>query len=78
MNSLVRISARKLTQLFRVLCEKIGHRTSISYDVAEQESTYSKAEIQNLSKGNTPDLPFKGVEVTEEEGIGNVKEGQMM
>ena len=38
------------------------------YHVAEEESTYSKAEIKNLSRGNTTDLPFKGVEMTEEEG----------
>ena len=34
----------------------------------EEESTYSKAEIYNLPKGNTPDLALKGLEVTEEEG----------
>ena len=47
---------------------EIVHRTKISYHVAEEESTYSKAEIKNLSRGNTTDLPFKGVEMTEEEG----------
>ena len=31
-----------------------------------------------MCKGNTTDFPLKGVEVTEEGGIWNVKEGQMM
>ena len=47
---------------------EIVHKTRISYHVAEEESTYSKAEIYILSKGNIPDLPLKGLEVTEEEG----------
>ena len=45
---------------------EIVHRTRISYHVAEEESTYSKH--LKFFKGNTPDLPLKGVATTEEEG----------
>ena len=47
---------------------EIVQRTRINNHVAEEESTYSKAEIKNLSRGNTPDIPLKGVEMTEEGG----------
>ena len=43
----------------RAMRAEIVHRTIISYHVAEEESTYSKAEISNLSTGITPDPPLK-------------------
>ena len=53
---------------------ELVHRTRIGYHVAEKDSTYSnKAEIQNSSSGNTPDLPLKRVEMTEQ---GREREGR--
>ena len=67
MNSLQRISAEVGPIVLRAMRAEIVHRTRISYHVAEEESTYT-AKQKNLSRGNTPDLPLKGVEMTEEEG----------
>ena len=64
MNSLQQISVRKSIYAHG----NIVHRTSISYRVVDEEFTYSKAEIYNLSKDNTPDLPLNGLEVIEKEG----------
>ena len=69
MNSLQRIKRAEVGPIVpRVVRTEIVQKTRISYHVAEEESTYSKAEIWNLSRGNTPELPLKEVKVTEEEG----------